>query len=225
MSKTLTPTLGFADRILERGRRLQTLGLASEAIRMFEKLVSLRALPSRIAAEAHARLSELHGARDDNPSTPRPGGPALRLRLSDAEPTETLAEGRRAVAETPLDPRCRLHLGLHYVRRGRAAQAIPHLRKAATLATDDLATLEEAIDALVDVGRAAEAGKILRDAMFVHSHDRRYRDAHRRFRHRVVSHEQARAQTLAFSDAEPPVLLAFPPAAPAPQPVLKFPRR
>lgn len=220
----MSKTLNLVDDLLYRARHCHDLGLHDRAKKHFEQLAEFRRLPSDVAEETQARLSELCRAEGDAFKERQHLACALAQRPNNADYHFRMAEAYRNDDEAPLEkalpylraavriepdnPRYLAELGTVSMQLEQTAQGLRLLKKAYDLAGDDLHVVEQYATALVDDDQADAARDLLKTAMFRNSGDRRFRELYRDFQFRAIADDQESKKSIAFPD-DAPVILRF----------------
>lgn len=203
----MSKTLNLIDHLLRRARNCHDLGFDDEARASFERLASFRQLPAPVAEEVQVRLAEVCRQRDDRfherqhlagALAHHPRNPEHNFRMAEAcrddgDVSAEIALGhfREAVRLAPSNARYLAGLADMLCRLGEFTESLRWWKSAYERDEDSLAVLEGYAQALIDADRAEDARRLLRDAMFRHSNDRRFRDLERDFRFRAVARTQS----------------------------------
>jgi Flp pilus assembly protein TadD len=224
-SAMTSPTLGFVDHLLCRGRHLQQLGRNLDALRILARLAGCRELPPAVAEEAQSRLGELQLRRKKYARARRHLSAALRYAPDnaryhfllaraldndrDGDPARAAEHYRTSLALDHSQTDCLCAYGELALRLSRTEEGLECLRAAARLAPDDPKVLAQVVAGLRTADRSDEARGLLLAARFRHPRDGRYRRLYDDFQFHAARREQCAARARqAFGD-DGPVLLPF----------------
>jgi tetratricopeptide (TPR) repeat protein len=202
------------------GRDLQKVGRPLDAARILQRLAAFRDLPVGLAEETHARLAtifldsgEYQQARRHLTSAIfyRPShavyyyqlARALQLDL-EADASRAVRYYRRAVQLDPDQPTWWVDFGFLLMQIGKAQKGVTALRKAASLAPDDAATLGRVVEGLCLAGRCKEARSLLKSARFRNPRSEPFRRLWNELQFRLAAESQ-----MAGPAIEEPVILPF----------------
>jgi tetratricopeptide (TPR) repeat protein len=219
-------TLHLAEHLLARGRTLHRLGLVPEAARLFKQLVSFRELPGDIAEQTHRHLAELHLEQGRCRLARRSLAAALAqqpeeahyhylmgvavLEDSKGEPRRALGHFYAALRHDADNAEYQVQFGLLAVALAMPRRGVRALRRAAALAPNDPDVLGRVAEGLRDLGKHREARALLKQALFSHPRDRRFRNLWDRHQFQLL-HDRQDAQAKRWTmPADKPVILKFP---------------
>jgi tetratricopeptide (TPR) repeat protein len=187
----MNDTLPFARRLLDMGRNLERLGQNHAATRLLRRLTSFRDLPEDLAQETHLGLAELHLKTGRLKRARRELAAALAIEPSNAhfhflmagaveqddacDPVRALWHYRQCTKLDPENPDYWCAFGLLAVRLGETTQGLKALRRGLALASENHDVLGQVAQGLREAGEVAEAGKLLRTALFRNPRDQRVR--------------------------------------------------
>lgn len=220
--------LNVCEHLLNQGKTLQQLGRSYDALTVFHRLSSFRELPSDIAEETQARLAEIQldrrkpvkarrhllAALAYNPNNAHYHyvmATALRVAKDDPEQEERAEKHyRRSLDLNPDQLDCLADFGLFNLRRGHTDEGLASLREA-WQKSEDPKYLAKLVRGFRLSGKWKEARNEIRQALFRHPRDRRFRKLYNDFRYlawcRKQRRQQKQAQSLVNNE---PVILKFP---------------
>ena len=183
-------SLPFHNRLMERGRHLQALGLAREALQLWNRVADMKSLPPALAEEAQSRLGEMQLERGKHARARRHLAAALAHQPANAHYHFLLAQAieedpkgdlekalehyRRALHGDPDQPQYLGAFGRLAIDLGKGAEGAQALRRAAKLAPDDADVILLVLDGLGET-QPDEALAILRLALFRNPRAARFR--------------------------------------------------
>ncbi|MFM7150953.1 MAG: tetratricopeptide repeat protein [Gemmataceae bacterium] len=175
-------SIKFFEQLLLRSRRHQIAGNLCTALTLLKKLAAFPDLPQRTRTEVLARMGTCHLRRRRWARARRVLAEAVKMRPRSAhlhyllglschlDPSCMPAEGlKHFLASLRLQPRqtrCLSRAGLLLVARGNTARGLKFLHRAATLAPTDALMVKRLSEGLMQAGRAEEASRAVREAMF-----------------------------------------------------------
>src|ERR1051326_1519224 len=208
----MSKTLNLVDRLLAMGRLFQQMGRTQDAVRILNRLVGLRNLPFDAAAEAQARLGELHlrqqrfkqARRHLTAALPqRPDCADYHYQLATAhdqddegDPKIALEHYRKALDLSPDHAACLADFGLLALCLGEEQNGLQALRRAVDLAPEDPEIMGKLVEGLCQLERPQEARQTIRAALFRNPRHGGFQKLWSDFRFQQLREEQeaARAQ-------------------------------
>jgi tetratricopeptide (TPR) repeat protein len=219
----MSRTLNLVEHLAAQGRTYQQHGLVHQAKKTWSKLIGLRDLPRPIAEEAQKRLADIylegrHYARARRNLTAalthQPDNPQYHFLLASAieaddrcDPEKALTHYRQAVHLDPGQTKYLCALGLLALELGYAEEGLVCLRRALSLAPDDLEVIGKVVEGLQEEN-PEEAKEILRSARFRHARDARFQKLWSDFHFHCLRLQQER-QRKAVPEQAGPTLLPF----------------
>jgi tetratricopeptide (TPR) repeat protein len=182
MEAAMKATVNLFDHLLRQGKQFQALRRHRDALRVFEVLAGFRQLPPHIAEQTQVHLAELHlkarrfkrarrhlaAALDHQPECARYH--YLMGAACHAEPEGDRGRAtehyRRALELDPEYRKCLADSGLLLLEMGQTEEGLARLRRAQELAPGDVRVLGKLVKGLLGAGRAEEARRALREALF-----------------------------------------------------------
>jgi tetratricopeptide (TPR) repeat protein len=175
-------TVNLFDHLLRQGRQFQALRRHRDALRVFEVLAEFRQLPPHIAEQTQVHLAQLHLKARRFKRARRHLAAALSHRPECARYHYLMGaachagpEGdrgraaehyRRALELDPQYRKCLAESGLLLLEMGETEEGLGRLRQARELAPGDVRLLGKLVKGLLGAGRADEARRTLRAALF-----------------------------------------------------------
>jgi Flp pilus assembly protein TadD len=214
----MSKTLNLAESLLAMGRELQSQGRKRDARLLFCRLVKFRDLPTAIAEEIHARLSDLFVAEKQFKRARRHLSILMCLRPHNGRYYHQYALAchrdprgdkhraakfyQQALDLDPTRSRWWSNYGKLLTSLGRTADGVAALRQAFSLDEDNPVIVGRLAEALCLDDRADEARSLLRAARFRHPRDGRFLKLWNDLQHRIAAHQFEAA-------ADDPVFLPF----------------
>lgn len=227
-------TLNLVNHLLTTGRRLQELGRAQDALRLFGRLASFRELPAAVAEEVQSRLAGLELRRRKYHRARRHLAAAIAHQPDSAhyhylmatavdddakaDPQRACDHYRRSLELEPDQAECLGDFGLLAVALGETDEGLAALRRAVELVPNDPNTLAKLVEGLCEAGRADEARQVLRVARFRNPRDGRFGKLWNDFQFRQVREEQEAARRARrVGEEDRPTILPFVPPEESPR--------
>jgi cytochrome c-type biogenesis protein CcmH/NrfG len=220
----MSATLPFARYLLSKCRNLERLGQNHTATRLLNRLTSFRDTPEDVARETHVQLAELHVKCGRLKNARRELAAALALEPDNArvhflmaeaveqdgncDPIRALWHYRQCTRLDAENPRYWCAFGLLAVRLGETTKGLKALRRAYALAPEDHEVLRDVVEGLREADEAAEAGKLLRIALFRNPRDQHVRALWQAHQFHTLHAEQQAARV---AQSRGNVILSFPP--------------
>jgi Tfp pilus assembly protein PilF len=224
----MSRTLNLADRLLAMGRLFQEMGCTQDALRILNRLAGFRQLSPETAAEAHARLGQLHLRRRRYQLARRHLGAALVHQPHDAsyhylmatafdqdengDPQSAWSHYRQSLSLEPNQPNCLSDFGLLALCLGNDEEGLQALRRAVDLAPDDPEIVGKLLEGLCQLERPQEARLTLRAALFRNPRHSGFRKLWSDFRFQQLREQQdavRREEQLRRELNDEPVVLPY----------------
>jgi Tfp pilus assembly protein PilF len=186
----MSRTLNLLDRLLERGRHLQSLGRTYDARHIFSRLSGFKQLSAEVAEEMAVRLAEIALAERKYRMARRHLAAAIARQPDNARYHFLMATAldldedgdiarayehyRRSLDLEPQQARCLSDFGLVAMTLGKPEEGLNALRKAADLAADDPEIVAKLVEGLCEAEQTGEARAVLRAARFRNPRDLRF---------------------------------------------------
>jgi len=216
----MSRTLNLTERLLERGRFLQEMGLTHDALGIFGRLAGLRGLPAATAEETQIRLAEMHLRQDKFAQARRHLTAALAHNPNNAryhylialahdqddqgDAQSALEHFRQSLAVEPDQPRCLGEFGILALCLGHNGEGLAALRRGVDLAPDDPDTVAKLVEGLCLAEQPEEARLALRAALFRNPRSQGFR----KLWNRSSWDEEEKSMLLPFTRPEPGTLPA-----------------
>ena len=224
----MSRTLNLTERLLERGRFLQEMGLTHDALGIFGRLAGLRGLPAATAEETQIRLAEMHLRQDKFAQARRHLTAALAHNPNNAryhylialahdqddqgDPQSALEHFRQSLALEPDQPRCLGEFGILALCLGHNGEGLAALRRGVALAPDDPDAVAKLVEGLCLAEQPEEARLALRAALFRNPRSQGFRKLWNDFQWEQLYEEQQaerEAKRSSWDEEEKSMLLPF----------------
>ena len=224
----MSRTLNLTERLLERGRFLQSLGRTHDAMRVFGRLSGLHDIPSATAEETQVRLAEILLRQNNFAQARRHIVAALLHNPKNAryhyllalahdqdeqgDPRSALNHFRQSLALDPDQPRCLGEFGILCLCLGDNEEGLKALRRGVDLAPDDPDTVGKLVEGLCLAEQPEEARMALRAALFRNPRHQGFQRLWNDFQWEQLYEEQEAEREVtraALEDSDEPAVLPF----------------
>jgi tetratricopeptide (TPR) repeat protein len=181
----MSKTLHLLDRVLERGRNLQSIGRRQDALELLGRLGRWQNLPPVVAEEVLSRLAAMKLEREDFAGARRqltavlkynPFNPLYHYQMAvaleqDDEPDleRALDYYRQSLQLDPNQPRCLSDFGLACISASEEEEGLQALGRAVELAPDNVETVRALVGGLCELERWDDARVVIEQALFRNS--------------------------------------------------------
>jgi tetratricopeptide (TPR) repeat protein len=219
-------TLNLVDHLLARGRQLQHLGRAHDALQLLKRLNAFRELTPAVCEETMARLAELL-LKSGRFLKARKHLKALLVQCPEsakyhrmmaesldgderADPAQAATHYRRSLEIEPDQAVVRADHGLLLLRLGQQEEGLQQLRQAAEASPDCPEVIGKLVEGLRQEGALDEARRVLRAARFRNPRHAAFAKMWSDFNFQLIREEQESSRAVPMPAERPsPWVLAF----------------